>query len=285
MTLSFSIADPAQMQHAPSSISPPPTTPYPPLSPLSPISPLLLSRYADDLATRAKHGFVQYQRQALIGGAYGLTASAESHPQSALGVDEAVLLRPGYWVNFLWKRVLGQNVLNATSTSAAVRAYAFAGSAPSPYAAKECTATGGAFGAGAGRVGSGSKQLLLVNLSPEDTSTVKLASCSSGYHAWVLAPPPSNATDSPTSSSPPASAASSSASFVSNASSASSSSSKVDPFSKRVQMNGKLLPNRVDVDGGGAAPSSFLGTIPVDAMTGPCSIDLPPLSVAFVCYR
>jgi hypothetical protein len=44
--------------------------------------------YADDLSNRAVHGFVQYQRQALVGGAYGLTASAVDHPQSALGPDE-----------------------------------------------------------------------------------------------------------------------------------------------------------------------------------------------------
>jgi hypothetical protein len=53
---------------------------------------------------------VQYQRQAFFGGAYGLTDTAAKHPQSALGLDEALILRPGFWVNFLWKRVLGQQV-------------------------------------------------------------------------------------------------------------------------------------------------------------------------------
>ena len=53
---------------------------------------------------------MQYQRQAFFGGAYGLTDTAAKHPQSALGLDEALILRPGFWVNFLWKRVLGQQV-------------------------------------------------------------------------------------------------------------------------------------------------------------------------------
>jgi hypothetical protein len=52
--------------------------------------------YADDLGLRAKHGFSQYQRQAFFGGSYGLTDTKAKHPQSALGADEPLLLRPGY---------------------------------------------------------------------------------------------------------------------------------------------------------------------------------------------
>ena len=52
--------------------------------------------YADDLGLRALHGFAQYQRQAFFGGEYGLTDTKAKHPQSALGADEPLLLRPGY---------------------------------------------------------------------------------------------------------------------------------------------------------------------------------------------
>ena len=85
--------------------------------------------YADDLALRAKRGFAQYNRQALFGGGYGLTASPSGGlgQTSGLGRTEALLLRPGYWVNFLWKRTLGRSVLNATSSSPMLRAYAFTG--------------------------------------------------------------------------------------------------------------------------------------------------------------
>ena len=77
--------------------------------------------YADDLANRALHGFVQYQRQAFVGGNYGLTASFNEHPQSALGATEALLLRTDYWLNFMWKRTLGTRVYNMTSTDSNIR--------------------------------------------------------------------------------------------------------------------------------------------------------------------
>ena len=47
------------------------------------------------MANRARNGFAQYQRQSLIGGAYGLVTSLHQHPQSGLGAEEAVVLRPG----------------------------------------------------------------------------------------------------------------------------------------------------------------------------------------------
>ena len=52
----------------------------------------------------------------------------------ALGLAEPLLIRPDFWVNFLWKRCLGSAVLNASSSSATVRAYAFSGAPASPYA-------------------------------------------------------------------------------------------------------------------------------------------------------
>ena len=112
--------------------------------------------YADDLGLRAKSGFVQYQRQSLFGGGYGLTShrrdchsddtpllsvlkhlinveggaakrqsrrrlgltdTAVFHKQWALGPAEPLVLRPGFWVNFLWKRLLGTVVHNVSSSS------------------------------------------------------------------------------------------------------------------------------------------------------------------------
>ena len=208
--------------------------------------------YADDLASRAAHGFVQYQRQAFVGGAYGLVAAAAAHPsQGALGPTEAVLLRPGYWVNFLWKRVLGRSVHNATVSSPAVRAYAFSGAPPSPFAEPACAAAGDA----------AMKQLLLINLSPDENATVTFGGvvaagggASASFSAWVLSPPPS-----------------------SNATAAAPGA--LDPFSDRARLNGELLPALVD----GAAP--FLTDVPVAAVTGSGATQLSPLSIAFLCFH
>jgi heparanase 1 len=129
--------------------------------------------YADDLANRALHGFSQYQRQAFVGGNYGLTASVNEHPQSALGTNEALLLRPDYWLNFMWKRTLGTNIYNATSTDSNVRAYAFSGPPPSSHAAPECKTS--------------QQQLLLINLSPHALATVKFKN-QFAYTRWSLSP-------------------------------------------------------------------------------------------------
>ena len=111
--------------------------------------------YADDLAMRAKAGFSQYQRQDFFGGAYGLTNSMDGQGQSWTLTDPLVL-RPGYWLNFMWKRTVGTKVFNATSSISQVRAYAFGESPPSPFAAPECAA-------------AQSMQLVLINLNEVDT--------------------------------------------------------------------------------------------------------------------
>eukprot|EP00041_Stephanoeca_diplocostata_P013955 m.249823 g.249823 ORF g.249823 m.249823 type:complete len:191 (-) comp19529_c0_seq2:954-1526(-) len=61
--------------------------------------------YADDLGIRAKHGFAQWQRQDLIGGRYGLLSIP--HDNEFLGPDDPVGIHPDFWVNFLWKRLMG----------------------------------------------------------------------------------------------------------------------------------------------------------------------------------
>ena len=131
--------------------------------------------YADNMALRALHGFVQYQRQDLFGGAYGLVSSRSS--AMALGANEPVVLRPDYWTNFLWKRCLGPSVLNATSSSAMVRAYAFSGAPASEWAAGGCTAS--------------PLQLLIINLNNASSSTqvtLPTAGLPSAFVSYQLTP-------------------------------------------------------------------------------------------------
>ena len=132
--------------------------------------------YSDDMAQRAKHGFVQYQRQDLFGGAYGLTNSLTG--AMALQHDDALSIRPDYWVAFLWKRTLGTFVLNASSSSADVRAYAFRGAPPSEYAAATYCGNGDA------------PQLLLLHLGNVTSASAAVPSVD-GYPniaSWTLAP-------------------------------------------------------------------------------------------------
>ena len=137
--------------------------------------------YADDLALRAKHGFVQYQRQDLIGGHYGLLNTQST--EQALTADQPVVIRPDYWINFLYKRLIGTNVLNATSSSSMLRAYAFSGDPPSQYAEEDCRGN--------------AVQLLLINLSNEsvavDTGSIGQGEGThdtAGCAAWNLSPSP-----------------------------------------------------------------------------------------------
>jgi hypothetical protein len=143
-----------------------------------------------------------------------------------------------------------EGVFNVSSTSAIVRAYGYSGSAPSSFAAPECT-------------GTGSSQLLLINLSP-DTNATAIFSADASYSAWSLTP-------------------------VRNA------SGLLDPFSPRVNLNGQLLPELVDgaragagADGDGG-PAAFLDAIPVaavhgEATEGQATVELTPLSISFFCY-
>jgi hypothetical protein len=197
--------------------------------------------YADDMANRAKAGFAEYQRQSFFGGRYGLTASSRNPSRSLLGEKDALLLRPDYWTNFLWKRIIGREVLDAGSSSSRVRAYAFSGPAPSKYAETECAA-------------GDAVQFLLINL--ENATSVRAtfpgpAQRTDEYVAWILSPP--------------------------------SAEGQIDPFSTRVRLNGVLLPDIVDVQ---EADPRFLEAISVAGMRGKVAggIELPPLSVAFMCF-
>jgi len=132
--------------------------------------------YADDLALRSKHGFKQYNRQDLFGGAYGLLNSPTS--KMALGANEPVVIKPDYWTAFLWKRTLGTQVLNATSSDPFLRAYAFTGPPPSPYSPKSCQ--------------SSNMQLLLLNLRNETSLQVTLPPAPNHFSAWLVSPQAGN---------------------------------------------------------------------------------------------
>lgn len=217
--------------------------------------------YADDLGLRAASGFSQYNRQTLFGGGYGLTAAVTGGQGqvSGLGPTETLLLRPGYWINFLWKRALGQNVLNVTSSAGNLRAYAFSGVPASPFRAPECA--------------SSPLQLLLINLDDltnlsvalptvsTDDTTPPMGAAAMPLAAWTLSPP-----------------------VVAPAQAGTQNPAQVQPFSKRVRLNGELLPDTVDISKPGGV--GFLGVIPVDAQHGEVAagIVLPPVSVTFVCY-
>uniref|UniRef100_A0A7S3YZQ8 Beta-glucuronidase C-terminal domain-containing protein n=2 Tax=Lotharella globosa TaxID=91324 RepID=A0A7S3YZQ8_9EUKA len=88
--------------------------------------------YADELGLRARSGFSQHQRQDLLGGRYGLLGI--DHDNEALGAHSHVAIHPDFWINFMWKRVMGAKVLNVTvaNTNAEVRVYAHCGMPPSP---------------------------------------------------------------------------------------------------------------------------------------------------------
>jgi hypothetical protein len=92
--------------------------------------------YANDLGHRAALGFSQYQRQDLVGGRYALLGI--SHDNEALARGDPVRIHPDFWVAFLWKRIMGNTVFNATAGALhldpAVRAYAHCGIPPSPHA-------------------------------------------------------------------------------------------------------------------------------------------------------
>eukprot|EP00658_Telonema_sp_P-2_P047779 TRINITY_DN36375_c0_g1_i2.p1 TRINITY_DN36375_c0_g1~~TRINITY_DN36375_c0_g1_i2.p1 ORF type:complete len:147 (-),score=40.72 TRINITY_DN36375_c0_g1_i2:67-507(-) len=80
--------------------------------------------------------------------------------KSALAADDPLVLRPDFWVTYLWKRLIGRSVLNASSADSRVRVYAFQGVPPSPFAESECT--------------SASVQLVLINLDEHQQITVDL---------------------------------------------------------------------------------------------------------------
>lgn len=129
--------------------------------------------YADALAVRASIGYVQYQRQDLFGGTYGLLALPGAGSRQLRRAD-AVGLTADFWVNFLWKRLMGPGVRRAeldVSYNGTLRAYAHSGPPASHHAPPEllgCKYTA-----------------LLVQLDRSESRAVRLEA---GYAAYVLTP-------------------------------------------------------------------------------------------------
>ena len=125
------------------------------------------------MGTRALHGFHQFQRQDLLGGRYSLLGIP--HDNEFLPPDAPVAIHADFWVNFLWKRLIGARVFNATLSpgSRLVRAFAHCGTPPSPHR------PGAAGGLG----------LVLVNLA-ESSRTVQVASEEDAVElqVWTLTP-------------------------------------------------------------------------------------------------
>lgn len=180
-------------------------------------------------------------------------------------------------------------MLNVSSSSENIRAYGFAGKAPSAFHATEC--------------GSGQMQLLIINLDALENVTVVVpeqadervsnaeSHATSSYAAWVLTPPP--ATDGKIMSTwwedgqkPPEAAATGE---LARTAAASGTVASADPFATSVLLNGQLLPDTVGTAVGGSMNSGspqtagFLDHIPVQPLTGQATIELPPLSVTFLC--
>jgi hypothetical protein len=132
---------------------------------------------ADDMGNRATKGFKQYQRQDFFGAAYGLTGTIIEHSFSSLDAMESIVLRPDYWVFYMFKRTIGTSVMHVQSNNRYIRAYGYTGKPPSPHSAKEC---GGESGI----------TLLLLNLEESCETNVHLPFTSStqSYSAWIMTP-------------------------------------------------------------------------------------------------
>ena len=165
--------------------------------------------YAADMGLRAQHSFKQYQRQDLVGGRYSLVGMP--HDNEFLSEADAVTLHADFWVNFLWKRLMGPTVLNTSvsggdadpeSDGPSVRGYAHCGTAPSPF---RPNATGGA----------PPLTVLLVNLDNSNTSTEVTIDGAASLVSWTISP---------------------------------ATGKGGGPFGARALLNGKLLP-RVIADG------------------------------------
>ena len=206
--------------------------------------------YADDMALRALHGFHQYQRQDLIGGRYSLVGI--HHDNQALSATAPVQLHPDFWINILYKRIVGPTVLNVTllqqqqesppssTAPTLLRLYAFMGKPPSKYS-----------------VPSNDKSVTFVVINLDNVTTahysidaeVEVTSTTS----WMISPESS-----------------------SSGSSGSSSGGGDGPFGNRARLNGILLPMEIS-DG------KSIDNIPVNGFTRKGNVvSVDPISVAFV---
>jgi len=110
--------------------------------------------YLDQLGSLAVNGVSVFQRQVLV--AHG------GYPLVQMFDTGNVAVLPDYWIALLHKRLMGQKVLGATSTSSSVRAYA------------HCAARGG-----------GSVAFALLNIANK-TVDVTFPGNKYGWEEWIL---------------------------------------------------------------------------------------------------
>ena len=145
--------------------------------------------------------------------------------------------------NFLWKRLLGPSVLNASfvnSRNRTLRAYSFCGKAPSPHRA--------VLGEHSGPQQLG---LILINLNSTAPQPTSLSGVAKSYRAWTLEPSVGSAAG--VEATPPA-------------------------LERSARLNGVALPTLI---ADGAAITAIPGAAP-KAQDGGVLLSLPPISVTFV---
>jgi hypothetical protein len=211
--------------------------------------------YANDLGLRAVLGFKQYMRQDLIGGRYGLLGIP--HDGEALRKDDPLSITADYWVHFLWKRVMGKAVLNATAVvrvngTAVVRALD-----PALRVYAHCGRVSSVHGASSDENPLG---ITMINIDSTDAKTVVLASgIGSVYTYWTL-----SAGTNPKHTAAPMAGSTRSKQKLPH-----------DVFSQTSVLNGHQLPHSF-------SKGKAIGLIPVAGKTSDDgNFVLPPFSVTF----
>lgn len=188
--------------------------------------------------------------------------------QALEGKTDALHINADFWVHFMWKRIMGRHVLNATAHAAVgtkldadVRVYAHCGTAPSPNAHAHANAHAlptdirgnkfagnGVEGNGQGKGAANPMGIILININATSPRTATLLGARKGsvYTYWTLTPDPD----------PQAGGVS-------------------GVFGKATLMNGMKLKDML-------ADGKPIGAIPVDGKTSTSgTILLPPFSVTF----
>ena len=212
--------------------------------------------YADDMCLRAQHGFSQYQRQDLLGGRYSLVGI--DHDNQFLSDVAPVQLHPDFWINFLWKRLIGQTVLNVStffieqeerqqellSSKTLLRVYAFMGKPPSKYSIPS---------------NENSITFVIINLNNATATHMSIKGLVkdvvevTSTTSWMISPEES-----------------------SSSSSGSTVNTDGGPYGNRAKLNGILL--RTEIENG-----QSIDNIPVNGVKRNGNmISIDPISVAFV---
>jgi hypothetical protein len=146
-------------------------------------------------------------------------------------------------------------------------------------------------------------QLLIINLDALENVTVALpeqadvwtsmaqSQATSSYAAWVLTAPLATVGKSTSTRRADGQKLRNAAAAGAAARATAESRASADPFSTDVLLNGQLLPDTVSsaavagasIDSGSPPKVEFLEHIPVKPLTVGATIELPPVSVTFLC--